>query len=74
MSEQYRGYSISECVYVERRGSWYVQTYHITGLPYSEECCPLFSSPESARAWVDAILAVSDGAAPDGLAHDDDRE
>lgn len=47
----YKGQLIRDCERVkgEHSGRWIVQTYHSTGLPFSDELCPHFSTLAQAR-------------------------
>ena len=56
-SYRYRGNRIYECECApsEHRGGWFIQAYHPTGIPYSDELCPHFQSiheaKEAIREW-----------------------
>jgi len=51
----YRGQLISRCERVagEHRGRWTVQTYHQTGMPWSDEQCPHYPTLAVAREAID---------------------
>ena len=51
----YRGQLITRCERApgEHRGRWAVQTYHKTGMPWSDEECPHYPTLAAAREAID---------------------
>ena len=54
----YKGYSIRPCERVtgEHAGRWVVQTYHDSGVPWSDEICPHFKTIPEALTCIDWVV------------------
>lgn len=54
----YRGQLIRECCWAkgEHAGKWIVQTYHQTGMQWSDEECPHYWTLADARAAIDEYI------------------
>ena len=54
----YKGYAIRECERVpgEHAGRWIVQTYHASGVPWSDELCPHFTTLPEALTCIDWVV------------------
>jgi hypothetical protein len=50
-SRTYRGMTIYRCLWAgdPHGGKWVVQTYHESGMPWADECCPHYWTLDQAK-------------------------
>lgn len=58
----YKGQMIRECCWAEgeHAGKWIVQTYHHTGLPWSDEECPHYWTLADAKAAINESIRYAE--------------
>lgn len=56
----YNNYIIRQCCWAkgEHAGNWIVQTYHQTGTPWSDECCPHFRTLKEAKTYTQSAKST----------------